>query len=155
MGEGLLPGAKVVEPEAETGVDPPTDEELSPGDPAAEEGLSPGAREEALVAVVEAVLGEEPAAGVVAVPVVGPPVEDDTESVAMGGTGVTWVVGDWPGVEVVLMDCPGAGDAVVVLLSCRLARATMLLAREASSRWRTSAAVRSFSNMPWRNFLGE
>ena len=94
VGEGLLPGAKVVEPEAETGVDPPTEVELSPGDPAAEEELSPGARGEVLVAVVEAVLGEEPAAGVVDVPVVGPPIDEDTELVAMGGTGVTWVLGD-------------------------------------------------------------
>lgn len=94
VGEGLLPGAKVVEPEAETGVGPPAEEELPPGDPAAEEELSPGAREEVPVTAVEAVLGEEPAAGVLDVPVVGPPMEDDTELVAMGGTGVTWVLGD-------------------------------------------------------------
>lgn len=106
-----------MEPEAETGVDPPAEEVPSPGDPAAEDELSPGARGEVLVAVVEAVLGEEPAAGVVDAPVVGPPIDDDTELVAMGGTGVAWVVGDWPGVKLVLMDCPGAGDAVVVPLS--------------------------------------
>lgn len=93
-----------MEPEAETGVDPPVVEGLSPGDPAAEEELSPEARGEVLVAVVEAVLGEEPTADVVDVPIIGPPIDDDTESVAMGGTGVAWVVGDWPGVKLVLMD---------------------------------------------------
>ena len=126
VGEGLLPGAKVVEPETgtrddppgpDTSVDPPPAEELSPGDPAAEEELPPGAKAEVSVAVVEAVFGEEPAAAVVDVPVVGPPTDCDTELVAMGGEGVTWVLGDWPGVELVLTDCPGAGEAVVVPLS--------------------------------------
>ena len=136
--EGLLPAAVVVEPEL-----------IAPVDPAAVVELSPGARGEVLVAVVVAgELGEEPAAGVVVVSVEGLPSGD--VAVAIGGDGVTGVVGDSPATGLVLTDCPGGGDVVVVPLlgTWRLARATILLAREASSRWRTSAAVRSFSNMP-------
>ena len=143
--EGLLPGVWVVEPEASVGLDPAAVEELAPG----ARGEVPGE------VVVASVLGEEPAAGVVVVSVAGLPFGD--VAVAMGGTGVTCVLGDSPAAGLVLVGCAGEGGVVVVplLMSWRLARATMLLAREASSRWRNSAAVRSFSNMPWRNFLGE
>ena len=136
--EGLLPAAAVVEPEL-----------MAPVDPAAVVELSPGPEGEVLVAVVvNRELGEEPAAGVVVVPVEGLPSGD--VAVTIGGDGVTGIVDDSPTTGLVLTDCPGGDDVVVVPLlgTWRLARATILLAREASSRWRTSAAVRSFSNMP-------
>lgn len=79
-------------------------------------------------------------------------------AVATEPTGITRVVADAEfGTSVVLLltGTTGAADAVVVLLSCRLASATILLAIDASSLCRASAAVLSFSNMPWVNFLGE
>ena len=79
-------------------------------------------------------------------------------AVATEPTGVTWVVADAElGTSVLLLSTgtTGAADVVVVLLSCRLASATILLAIDASSLCRASAAVLSFSNMPWVNFLGE
>ena len=79
-------------------------------------------------------------------------------AVATEPTGVTRVVADAEfGTSVLLLSTGtiGADDVVVVLLSCRLASATILLAIDASSLCRASAAVLSFSNMPWVNFLGE
>lgn len=79
-------------------------------------------------------------------------------AVATEPTGVTRVVADaefGTSVLLLLTGTTGAADVVVVLLSCRLASATILLAIDASSLCRASAAVLSFSNMPWVNFLGE
>ena len=73
-------------------------------------------------------------------------------AVATEPTGVTSVVADAEfGTSVLLLlstGTTGADDVVVVLLSCRLASATILLAMDASSLCRASAAVLSFSNMP-------
>ena len=64
---------------------------------------------------------------------------------------MTGVLGATPAAGLVLVGVPAGGGAtlaVPLLLAWRLARDTMLEAREASSRWRNSAAVRSFSNIP-------
>ena len=79
--------------------------------------------------------------------------------VAIGGTGVTTVVAEAEsgtsgvlllsgtlGVDVVIVPLPGV---------CLFANATMLLAIDASSLCKASAADLSFSNMPWVNFFGE
>ena len=80
--------------------------------------------------------------------------------VAIVATGVTTVVADAElGTSGVLLlsGTIGSADVVVVPLLgvCRLANATMLLAIDASSLCKASAAVLSFSNMPWVNFFGE
>ena len=72
-------------------------------------------------------------------------------AVAMGPTGVTRVVADaesGTSVLLLLTGTTGVADVLAVLLSCRLANATILLAIHASSLCRASAAVLSFSNMP-------
>lgn len=74
------------------------------------------------------------------------------------GTGVAGVLGLTPAAGLVLVEDPAGGGAtlaVPLLTVWRLARETILDAKEASSRCRNSAAVRSFSNMPWSNFFGE
>lgn len=103
-------------------------------------------------------MGDEP--GATEDPVAGVPSGFVLVAVAIGATGVTWVVADAEsGTSDVLLlpGTMGAADVVVVplLMSCRLAKATILLAIDASSLCSASAAVLSFSNIPCVNFLGE
>ena len=121
--------------------------------------LAPGARGEVLVeSTVVGALSDDPGAteelSVTGVPSVGLLV-----AVAIGATGDTNVVAEAEfGTSVLLSPGTiGAADVVTVPLPefCRLANATMLLATDASSLCRASAAVLSFSNMPCVNFLGE
>ena len=134
--------------------------ELAPADAAALVELAPGARGEVLVEVTVVGASSEEAE-TTGVSVVRLPSGSVLVAVAIGATGVTWVVADAEfGISVVLLLSPGTTAAVDVvtvplLISCRLANATILLAIDASSLCRASAAVLSFSNMPCVNFFGE
>ena len=146
---GLVPAAGVVAAAPESDADADADATAS-GD----EELAPGSSGEVLVdvTVIGAFVDD---AGPTEASVVGLPTGSVSVPVVIGGTGVA-TVSDASGV-LVLPGTTGGVDVVTVplLMSCRFASATMLLAIDASSLCSASAAVRSFSNMPWVNFLGE
>ena len=126
-------------------------------DAAESDALAPGTEGEVLVArAVVGLVSDE--AGATDVSVVILPSGKVLVAVAIGTTGVTRVVADaesGTSVLLLLTGTTGVADVLAVLLSCRLANATILLAIHASSLCRASAADLSFSNMPWVNFLGE
>ena len=130
--------------------------ELGAGDVSNADAESDGT----VVAGASAVLVESPGAGADPVSTV------DSAFAVVGpiGTGVATLgveLGDGSGVvsdgSGVVGDCSGVvgDDTGLVPLSCRFARWTIEDARPASSRCRTSIAVRSFEKMPSRKLLGD
>ena len=148
---GLVSGAEVVAaPGLESSVVEPE---------AASVELAPGARGEVLVEETVVKPFSDPETTGDSVVTLPPGSVLRGVPVAIGATGVTKVVADADSdtsAVLLLSGTLGLDVVIVPLLGvCLFAKATMLLAIDASSLCKASAAVLSFSNMPWVNFFGE